>query len=156
MNNEELKITKRTLPHYTYPDATYFITFCVYYSDLSKDEQIIVLEHLKDGHNKFYDLISAVVMKDHVHLIIHPRDDYELSRIMKGIKGVSSKKLNEFRREKGIHERFSWQKESYDRIIRNEFELKETLNYMYNNPVNKGYTDDAENYHGWFVCYDLI
>ena len=156
MDSEELKITRRALPHFTYPDSTYFITFCIHCSDMSKDEQVIVLNHIKEGHTKYYDLISAVVMEDHVHLIIHPKEDYELSRIMKGIKGASSKKLNDFRRENGSQDRFSWQRESYDRIIRSEYEMKETLNYMYNYPVNKGYTDDPENYPGWFVCYDLI
>jgi len=156
MNSDELKITKRNLPHYTYPEATYFITFCIKHSGLSVNEQIIVLNHLKEGNNIFYDLISAVIMIDHVHLIIHPKLNYSLSRILKGIKGVSSKKLNEFRRQNNRKDIFNWQHESYDRIIRSEFELKETLNYMYNNPFKKGYTDNTDNYHGWFINYDLI
>jgi REP element-mobilizing transposase RayT len=156
MNNIESKFWKRNLPHYTYPDSTYFITFCIHCSDLSKNEQIIVLDHIKEGHKVFYDLISAIVMPDHVHLIIHPKENYLLSRIMKGIKGVSSKKLNEYRKSNNIRDKFEWQHESFDRIIRNEFELLKTLNYMCENPVKKGYTEDAENYYGWFICYDLL
>ncbi len=156
MNNCESKYWKRNLPHFTFSGSAYFITFCVHCSDLSIDEQIIILEHIKEGHNLYYDLISAVVMPDHVHLVIRPKDEYTLSKIMKGIKGVSSKKLNIFRIENKIKDKFEWQHESYDRIIRDESEMLKTINYMYNNPVTKGLTDTPESYHGWFICYDLI
>ena len=50
--------------------------------------------HLIEGDNKFYDLYAAIVMNNHAHVILKPFDDYTLSRIMKGVKGVSANKIN--------------------------------------------------------------
>ena len=48
-----------------------------------------------------------------------------------------------------------WQKESFDRIIRNQKELLEKVNYMLNNPVKKGLTVDSWEYHGWYFNRDI-
>lgn len=71
---------------------------------------------------------------------------------MKGIKGASARKINKLRNRIGS----IWQNESYDRIIRDEKELNEKLNYMFLNPQKKRLTDDPLtddpwNYHGWFL-----
>jgi REP element-mobilizing transposase RayT len=113
---------------------------------LSVDEQKITLEQLRQGHGKYYDLIAAVVMPDHVHVLLTPNDGHVLSRIMKGIKGVSARQVNRLRRSAGQ----VWQHESYDRIVRDERELHEKINYMLNNSVKQGLTDDPWEYHGWY------
>jgi REP element-mobilizing transposase RayT len=143
---DELKITQRHLPHWELSGSTYFVTFRLKDGVMNKEEQIIVLEHIKDGNGKFYTLIAVVVMPDHVHLLFIPKEGYTLSRIMKGIKGVSSHKINLKRKISGT----IWQDESFDRIMRNEDELKEKINYMLYNPLKKGLTDNPENYYGWY------
>ena len=65
---------------------------------------------------------------------------------MNGIKGVSPHKINLKRNTSET----IWQDESFDRIIRNAEELKEKINYMLNNPLKKGLTDNPMNYHGWY------
>ena len=145
-NEDGITIRRRKLPHWVLKGATYFITFRAIQRELSVDEQKIVLEHIKEGDDKFYELIAAVIMSDHVHVLLTPRENITLSRIMKGIKGVSAHKINMLRKTKGN----VWQDESYDRIIRDQGELTEKLNYMLNNPVKKGLTDDIWNYHGWY------
>lgn len=104
------------------------------------------MNHLKSGDNKFYHLLAAIVMPDHVHLILITKNDNTLSQIMKGIKGKSAREINKVRNAKGS----IWQDESFDRIIRDENELLEKLNYMLNNPVKAGLADDAWQYHGWY------
>jgi REP element-mobilizing transposase RayT len=141
-----LIIKRRKLPHWTLGGATYFVTFRTLQRELSVDEQKIVLEHVKEGEGKFYELIAEVVMPDHTHILLSPLKGYGLSRIMKGVKGVSAHKINQLRKTKGN----VWQDESYDRIIRDQKELDEKLNYMLNNPLKKGLTDDPWNYHGWY------
>ena len=161
-----LKIKTRKLPHWTLQGATYFITFRTYQLPqtgmsvlLSVDEQKLVLSHIKEGDKKFYKLIAVVVMPDHVHLLLTPKDGYALSRAMKGIKGVSARQINSKRRgtdknvrtDKNVCSTGSiWQDESFDRIIRNQKELDEKLNYMFINPVKRGLTEDPWNYYGWY------
>ena len=145
-DTSNLEITRRHLPHWTANHAIYFITFRTVVDELSKEEQILVLNLIKEGHNKYYYLYAVVIMPDHVHLILTIKEDYSLSRIMKGIKGKSARSINKNRNGKGS----IWQDESYDRILRNEEELFEKLKYMLNNPVKSGLTDDPWNYHGWY------
>lgn len=142
----ELQKSRRRLPHWKLEGSTYFITFRMAEGDLSPDERTLILEHVQSGHDKFYTLIAAVVMPDHVHILLRPQPDYELSRIMKGTKGVTARKINELRASTGV----IWQDESFDRIMRDQAELDEKLNYMLNNPVKRGLIEDPWQYPWWF------
>jgi REP element-mobilizing transposase RayT len=142
----DLVITRRHLPHWTANNVAYFITFRTISGALSREEQILVLNMIKEGASKYYYLYAVVVMPDHVHLILTPKEEYSLSRIMKGIKGKSARRINANRNEKGS----VWQDESFDRILRNEDELFEKFNYILNNPFKAGLTDDPWNYYGWY------
>jgi putative transposase len=152
MNFDELKIHSRHLPHWEAEGAVYFITFRTLSSELTIEEQIAVKKHIIDGNTKFYTLIAAIVMPDHVHLLLFPLHAFSLAQIMKGIKGVSARKINEMRRNKGS----IWQDESFDRIVRDENELMEKFFYMLNNPVKRELTDDPWNYFGWWSNPDVI
>ena len=142
-----LKITKRNLPHWELPDSVYFITFNLITGKLNDVEILLVKNHLIEGDSKFYDLYAAVVMNNHAHLILKPFDNYSLSEIMKGIKGVSANRINKLRKSKGS----LWQEESFDRIIRDEKEFNEKLEYMFNNPIKARITEDTWAYIGWFL-----
>ncbi len=144
--DEELQITRRKLPHWTLEGSIYFVTFRIAHGELSIDEQKLVLERVIKNNEKFYTLISVVVMPDHVHLLLTPAKDYELSRIMKGIKGTTARQINLKRGTFGT----IWREESFDRIIRDQKELDEKLNYMLNNPLKKNLVDDPYKYHGWY------
>jgi putative transposase len=122
------------------------VTFRVADEELSMEEQAEVLKHVKNGNNTFYTLIACIVMPDHVHVVFMSDKNYSLSTIMKGIKGVSAYRLSKMRQTKGP----KWQGESFDRIVRNENELYETLEYMLNNPIDAGLTNDPWNYPGWY------
>ena len=62
-------------------------------------------------------------MPDHAHLILRPDRGYDLSRIMKGTKGATARRVNEAR---GKFD-YLWQDESWDRILRNQDELDEKM-----------------------------
>lgn len=66
---------------------------------------------------------------------------------MKGIKGATARKLNQRRGLRGS----VWQDESFDRIVRDEGELREKLDYMFRNPVKSGLTKDPWEYPGWYL-----
>jgi len=135
---EEIKITKRRLPHWSQEGAAYFISFRLRQGKLSSEEIKLVLDHLKSGDPEFYKLLAAVVMPDHVHFLARPQPGVELSRMMKGIKGVTARKINQARGSRGS----LWQDESFDRIIRDEQEFGEKLEYILLNPVKAGLAED--------------
>lgn len=99
-----------------------------------KDERIgtIVAACIRRGATNlhFYELISYVVMPNHVHLLINPRTP--LKQITAGIKGVSSRSAN--RVLERIGQPF-WQIESFDHWVRNEAEGEKIKRYIENNPV---------------------
>ena len=149
---DELKISRRHLPHWTIDGAIYFVTFCTCHITFDSEEQTIIVEHIKGGDGKFYDCFAAMVMSDHVHLLLRPKDGISLSRIMHGIKGAGARKINPHRQTMGK----VWQSESYDRIMRNQAEFDEKLNYMLNNPVKRQLTDDPGDYVGWYLNKNLL
>ncbi len=142
----ELKITRRHLPHWELQGSTYFISFRTARGFLNATEQQIVMNILKNGHPKFYILISAMIMPDHVHLLLTPQKNYSLSGIMKGIKGTASRQINIDRESKGN----IWQAESFDRIIRSQSDFEKKLNYMWNNPIKMGLAENPHDYPGWY------
>ncbi len=109
----------------------------------------MVRDHIIAGNCRFYALLAVVVvMPDHTHALLTPTDGYALSRITKGIKGVSARQINEARRTSGS----VWQDESWDRIIRDQSELDEKRRYMLDNPVRKGLTRDPWTWPGWWCA----
>lgn len=138
MVSPELTITRRRLPHWSLDGSMYFVTFRTRGNVLGGNERIAVLNHIKSGMSTFYTLVACVVMPDHVHVIFMADRGYSLRQIMKGMKGVSSHRLNESRKERLQ----IWQHESFDRIIRSEKELYGKLSYMLNNPVKAGIAED--------------
>jgi len=83
-------------------------------------------------------------MPDHGHALLRPLGKYELSQVTKGIKGVSARLLNQHWGRSGT----VWQNESFDRIIRDQTEFEEKLQYMLDNPVKRGLVDDGWNWDG--------
>ncbi len=123
------------------------MTFCLRSGILTDNEQQWILQHIKNGHAQFYRLIGVCVMPDHVHVILSPNDNSTISDVMKGIKGVSSREINRLRGKHGA----LWQGESWDRILRDEEEFQEKLNYMLMNPVEAGLAEDPWSYRGWYL-----
>jgi putative transposase len=89
--DDNLKIHRRRLPHWQLAGATYFITFRIARGTLTMTERLIALNHIRAGDGRFYDLLATVIMPDHGHVILTPKDGFDLSRIYKGIKSVFSK-----------------------------------------------------------------
>jgi hypothetical protein len=138
--DDRLKITRRRLPHWQLRGSTYYITFRVAGGILSPDEIQIVLSHIGSGDGKFYRLIAAIVMPDHTHAILRPVDAIDLTRIMKGIKGVTARLINQQRDTTALS---LWQDDSWDRILRDHDELTEKLNFMLNNPAEASLVENG-------------
>ena len=144
---DELCINRRNLPHWQLPGSTYFITFRLKSGIISNDERKIVLYAIKRFHNVRYWVTAAVVMPDHIHLIlklfvVESDTEYSLSKILQSIKGFSAREINKVRGTKGA----LWQDESFDRIVRDYDECLEKWNYIRLNAVKTGLCQAPEDY----------
>ena len=68
-----------------------------------------------------------------------------LSAIIRGFKGITTKIIC----EKFSKINFTWQSRFYDRIIRNERELNNVRNYIYNNPIK--WESDKNNFGNLWI-----
>jgi putative transposase len=89
------------LPHYQWLNKVYFLTFCTHHREvLSPGSRSIVLETCLFGNGKLFQLHAAVVMPDHVHLLLTPAIDEQgpisIPKIMQAIKGTSAHRINKY------------------------------------------------------------
>jgi len=76
-----------------------------------------------------------VVMPNHVHVVVAPRDGHTLSGVLHSWKSYTANEANGILNRVG--QRF-WQPESYDHLIRDDEELYFCCEYTMNNPVAAG------------------
>ena len=169
---DEVRITRRRMPHWTQGGVTYFITFRLGDSvplalqDQWREEREIWLrwhpapwtpEVEKEYRERFtarqdewldagmgecqlrrpeiraeaelcllhfddarYDLDAFVVMPNHVHALLAPREGWALFDLLKGIKGVSARNCNRLLHRTG---QAFWMEDAYNRIVRDPAEL---------------------------------
>ncbi len=85
-----------------------------------------------DGVN--YKLYAWVIMPNHVHLLLTPKEGYSLSEIVHSCKSYTSNQANKILNRTG---RF-WFPEPFDRFMREYEHFEKTFNYLENNPVKAG------------------
>lgn len=146
MQARQFHTTHRHLPHWHLAGATYYVTFRLFRGRLERKEQEIVLHHIRGGDTRFYSLAAVVVMPDHVHVVLTADRGFDITRIMRGMKGTSARLVNVYRQSGGT----LWQSESYDRILGTRSEIVGVLRYMLNNPLRASISNDPWRYHGWY------
>lgn len=138
---------RRNLPHIEKFSAAYFVTFRTL-DDLflPPAARTIALRHCLFENDRKIEMYAAVIMPNHVHLLFTALESdqgepFLLAEIMKGIKGVSARRINQLLGRKGS----LWQDESFDRIMRaREFEFRR--NYIIANPIDAGLCKKPEEY----------
>jgi REP element-mobilizing transposase RayT len=81
-------------------------------------------------------------MPDHFHAVLVPKYPWNISQIMQSVKGYAARRINARRNARGP----VWQRSFYDRMIRDEPQLLEAIEYVHMNPVVAGLVVDAEAY----------
>src|SRR5947209_1346753 len=109
---------RRKLPHRQWTDKTYFITFATRKRTLlTPRSRDIVLNTCLEGNGKVFELHAAVVMPNHVHLMLTPLADKDgevsIAEIMQTIKGAGP----------------VWQEESFDRAMREVESVRSKVEY---------------------------
>ena len=102
----------------------------------------VVLDCCVHDHGVTYWLHTAIVMPDHVHLLFVPMGDWTLDRILRRVKGVSARRVNQRLGRSGA----LWQSESFDRILRSGEDVQKKGEYIANNPVRKGLVTAPQDY----------
>lgn len=114
--------------------------------------------HYRDG--KDYQLISYVIMPNHVHMLFIPlnlvnnnkEQVYKTTQIMKSLKRYTAKECNKVLNRLGPF----WQQESYDHVVRNEKELKRIIKYIANNPIKAGLIEKSGDWEWYYLNYEKL
>jgi len=97
----------------------------------------VVVESLEFYNKIKYELNSWCVMPNHVHIIIKLIADNDLFKIIHSWKSYSATVINQILNRKG---RF-WHPDAFNRLIRNQKELDNTIKYVWENPDKAGFNN---------------
>ena len=168
------------LIHFTEENSFYFVTSTTYRKRtlFSNDNCVQILCHIiYNLRNRGKMLILGfVIMPEHFHLLMTPRNGVRISWIMQEIKKGSARLINNepFCRAQGrarlqgfkmntplrreswhsgssqttnrLKSKKVWMDEYYDYVIRDEKDLIKHLNYIHNNPVKRGLVENPDKY----------
>ncbi|PZM86161.1 MAG: transposase [Candidatus Melainabacteria bacterium] len=81
-----------------------------------------------------YKLHAWVIMPNHVHVLLTPKKEHSIASIVHSWKSFTSNRANKILGRSGAF----WQREYFDRKIRNDKHFEDALNYIHNNPVKAG------------------
>jgi REP element-mobilizing transposase RayT len=153
---------RRRLPHLQKADAALFVTFCAAGPFvLSSAARDLVLEHClrEDVANVArapspancrqprINLLAAVIMPDHVHLVLSPLRDgngwpFPMVDILQCLKSATAHRINNLLHHSGP----VWEEESFDHVLRSDESLKEKCEYIRQNPVKAALVRRPEDY----------
>jgi REP element-mobilizing transposase RayT len=94
-----------------------------------------------------YKLVAACVMPNHVHAVFAPSHGYGLENILHSWKSFTSKEANKSLGRTGQF----WEREYFDRLVRDAEELERTVRYVIENPAKAG----LENWN-WVWIHDAF
>jgi len=97
----------------------------------------LTLDAIKHFDGDRYNLHSAVVMPNHVHVLFSPREGHQLSDIIHTWKSFTAKEINKALNSDGTF----WQAEYYDRLIRSEKHFDRVMDYIAENPTKAKLTE---------------
>jgi len=97
-------------------------------------------------------LHAAVVMPDHVHLLLQPlRDEsgwpFPGVDVLQCFKGATAHRINKLIHSSGP----VWEEESFDHVLRSDESLKEKWEYIRQNPVEAGLVERPQDYRWLWV-----
>jgi putative transposase len=156
---------RRRLPHYDVAGATYFITACLAGSLPARgllrgtdsgsplgvaddwldtyspvrwcvDRRIagIVRDAIEHFEGERYATLAYVVMPSHFHWVFQPFPGWQRAAILKAVKGCTARECNRLLGRIGAF----WQADSYDRVVRDQRECEQFVDYVEFNPVKAG------------------
>ena len=102
----------------------------------------IVEQALLHFDGERYRVLAWCVMPNHVHVVIEQIDGFSLGAIVAGWKGHTSRRIAALRGRGGR----VWATDYFDRYMRNERQLADTIIYVENNPAVAGLVVDPSDW----------
>jgi putative transposase len=111
-----------------------------------KEQEIagLVQQALLEKYAHLYTLWAYVVMANHLHVFLKPKNDSSIGSITKHLKGYTAREANRLLQRTGNP---FWQDESFDHWSRDRAEFLRIVRYIESNPVKAGLIKKAED---WF------
>ena len=101
----------------------------------------LVQQTLLERYAHLYRLWSYVVMANHIHVFLKPKDETTIASITKCLKGFTAREAN---RMLGRTGQTFWQDEVFDHWCRDQAEFVRIVQYIENNPVKAGLVKQPE------------
>ena len=95
-----------------------------------------IYDFIKMQNNVLYELISFVVMPNHVHILF--KQMQPIAKTIKVLKAKSAKDINVLLKKSGKF----WASGYYDKVIRDEEHFTKVYNYIQNNAQKAGLNED--------------
>lgn len=102
----------------------------------------LVVDALHHFDGERYRLVAWCVMPTHVHVIVEPLAAHLLGSIVKSWKAYSAAQINRVLGRTGA----LWAPDYFDRFMRDEDQLSNTIAYVEGNPVAAGLVKSAEDW----------
>ncbi len=121
-----------------------------YGSTWLKDDRVakIVADSLHYIDRKDFKLICYCIMSNHVHFIAY-KFEKSLYKIMNSLKTYSARQANIVLNRSGSS---FWQREYYDRVVRDRNDLHTKIEYVLNNPVKINLINNWKNWKWSYVA----
>jgi REP element-mobilizing transposase RayT len=95
-----------------------------------------------------YSMVAWVIMSNHVHVLLLPREPHDLSSIVHSWKSWSANQANKIIGRDGAF----WAPDYFDRFIRDEEHLVRAMEYIERNPVKVGLCGRPEEWRWSSAC----
>jgi len=97
------------------------------------------------------DVLAYVIMPEHIHLIVRPSADKDISQFVASLKKRSAREINRHIGRRGA----VWRKEFFDHMLRSQEHLEGLVRYIHDNPVRRGLAASAEDWEfsSWREIY---
>jgi len=127
------------LRRYFYPGNICFITNVTFerMSILIDNNDLLFKSIENVRENTPFELIAWVILDDHFHFILDPRDN-DPSRLLQRLKMSFAAY---YRKRMEMHSGRVWQNRFWDHIIRDQTDLSRYIDYIHFNPVKHGYVN---------------
>lgn len=127
----------------------------------------IVAENWKYFDSKHYELFAYVIMPNHVHLLVKTFEEYPIGGLVKTWKSFSAKAIRKLFREGGadyqpalpailLNDKPFWQREYWDRFVRDEKHFNSSINYILENPVKAGLVNSWQDWPWNYYRFENI
>src|SRR5579883_363041 len=147
-----MKVVRHPLKRFYGRGDLHFVTFSCYRrrpllgSQRARNGFVKILNEVRKRHG--FRLIGYVVMPEHVHLLMSEPPKGNPSKMLQAVKQKSSAKLRKTRKtdprqlslrfiDDGAGTEPFWQRRFYDFNVYSEKKLREKLDYMHRNPVER-------------------